>query len=140
MTQEMVKPLNWQPTAGIGYHVTRRPDGGMHFTFSDLTPATLAHWRQFALDHLYDSDRLTRNLYDLRQVSSIPEQAIQYAVEVNSDPSVRNVRLAVVLSSPDALEALRQVADLTPGGVDMALFTSIVEAEAWLSRSLTQLV
>lgn len=131
------KPLNWTPKSGIGYTVVRRTDGGMHFTFIDASPATLAHWREFSLAHLYDSDRLTTNLYDLRALEELPEEALQIAVEVNSDPSVRNIRLAVVATSPKVKSALRKVSDLTTGGVEMALFATIDEAEAWLGRPLT---
>ena len=68
------KPLNWSPTPGIGYTVVRRADGGMQLTFTDLSEATLKHWHDFSLEHLFDSDRLTRNLYDLRQVKSSPRK------------------------------------------------------------------
>ena len=138
MSETDLKPLNWQPDPNIGYTVVRRPDGGMHITFIDALPATLNHWRKFSLDHLLDSDRLTRNLYDLRQLDSIPEEAIQYAVEVNNDPSVRNIRLAVVASKESVQANLRRIADLTrPGGVEMGLFATFDEAEAWLNRPLT---
>jgi hypothetical protein len=61
------KPLNWSPTANVGYSVIRRGDGGMTLTFTDLSDATLAHWHEFALAHLLEADRRTRNLYDLRR-------------------------------------------------------------------------
>ena len=138
MSATDVKSLNWQPGPGIGYTVQRRADGGMNITFTDAFPATLDHWRKFALDHLLDSDRLTRNLYDLRQLDSIPDEAIQYAVEVNNDPSVRNIRLAVVASNEAVRAALHRIADLTrPGGVEMGLFATLEDAEAWLNRPLT---
>ena len=138
MSETDLKPLNWQPDLGIGYSVVRRPDGGMHITFTDALPKTLNHWRKFALEHLLDSDRLTRNLYDLRQLDSIPEEAIQYAVEVNNDPSARNIRLAVVATKELVRANLRRIADLTrPSGVEMGLFTTLEEAEAWLDRPLT---
>jgi hypothetical protein len=141
MSEANVKPLNWKADPNIGYTVVRRPDGGMHFTFTDASPATLAHWREFSLEHLLDSDRLTRNLYDLRQITSLSDEAVQYAVEVNNDPSVRNIRLAVVASNEAVIEALKKVAALTtPGGVEMGLFNSIVEAQEWLDRPLTLLV
>jgi hypothetical protein len=141
MTHESFRPLNWNPFPGLGYTVTRRLDGGMHFTFTNTTPETLDHWRSFALQHLYESDRLTRNLYDLRQLTSLPDQALQYAVEVNSDPSTRNIRLAVVVATEDVRQSIFQIADLTtPSGLDMAIFTDIEEAEAWLSRPLTVLL
>ena len=141
MLNDEVKPLNWEPKKDIGYTVTRRPDGGMHFIFAELTHATLEHWRAFALDHLLDSDRLTRNLYDLRQLDEIPEEAVQYAVEVNNDPSVRNIRLAVVATNADVIQSLRKISALTtPGGVEMGLFNNIEEAEAWLDRPLTMVV
>jgi len=135
-----IKPLNWTPEEGIGYTVVRRPDGGMHFTFINASVETLNHWRKFSLEHLYDSDRLTTNLYDLRALRDLPDQAIQFAAEVNTDPSVRNIRLAVVASSPLVLEKLHRLGDLNPAGVDMKLFTDMTEAEAWLSRPLTLLV
>lgn len=141
MNQPDLKPLKWQPEAGIGYTVERRPDGGMHLTFTDASPATLDHWRRFGLEHLLDSDRLVRNLYDLRQLDELPEQAINYAVELNNDPSVRNIRLAAVATSPQVVAALRRIAALTTGGgVEMSLFSNLEEAEAWLDRPLTLLV
>jgi hypothetical protein len=141
MNDVEVKPLNWKPAPGIGYTVTRRSDGGMNFVFSDISAATLEHWREFSLDHLYESDRLTRNLYDLRALNDLPDLAIQYAVEVNNDPAVRNIRLAVVASNDEVVQKLRQIAALTtPGGVEMSLFSNIDEAEAWLNRPLTMVV
>lgn len=141
MAETEIKPLNWKPAPNIGYTVVRRPDGGMHFTFTDASPATLKHWREFALEHLLDSDRLTRNLYDLRQLDDLPEEAIKYAVEVNNDPAARNIRLAVVATSEKVRQALREIASLTtPGGVEMGLFRDLEEAEAWLNRPLTLVV
>jgi hypothetical protein len=141
MSDEEMKPLNWKPTAGIGYSVERRPDGGMYYTFTDVSHQTLAHWREFALDHLLGSDRLTRNLYDLRQVEEITEEAINYAVEVSSDPSTRNVRLAVVVATEAARESIRKIASLTtPGWLEIGIFVDMGDAEAWLSRPLTLMV
>jgi hypothetical protein len=140
MSEAKLKPLNWTPAPNIGYTVIRRPDGGMQYTFTDLKLATLEHWRDFALQHLLDSDRLTCNLYDLRQVSDIPEYAVRYAIEVNSDPSARNIRLAAVVASEAVRQALLEIEALTsPGGVEFGIFTSLEEAEAWLNRPLTLL-
>jgi hypothetical protein len=140
MSETELKPLKWKPDPNIGYTVSRRPDGGMNFTFTSISPDTVAHWRAFALEHLLDSDRLTRNLYDLSHLTELPPEALQAAIEVNTDPSVRNIRLAVVAVDEKVKQALRQVASLTPGGVEMGLFPTIAEAEAWLNRPLTQLV
>jgi hypothetical protein len=140
MTEEMLKPLNWEPTPGIGYAVVRRPDGGMHYTFTDVSHETLVHWRTFAVQHLLDSDRLTTNLYDLREVNEISQEAVDYAIEINSDPSARNIRLAVVVN--DVMrEAIEKIPSLTTtGGVDFKVFTDLDEAEAWLDRPLTLIV
>jgi hypothetical protein len=141
MSKVEPKPLHWSPTPGIGYTVARRPDGGMHYIFTDLDETTLKHWREFALDHLLDSDRLTTNLYDLRQIEDLPEEAIQVALEVNSDPSVRNIRLAVVVGSQKVRDALREIDALSAGsGVEMGIFTDLDKAEAWLDRPLTYTV
>jgi hypothetical protein len=141
MTEEGVKPLNWTPTPGIGYSVVRRQDGGMHYTFTDVSHGTLEHWRTFALDHLLSSDRLTRNLYDLRQVKEITKEAVDYAIEVNSDPSARNIRLAVVVANEAVREAIEKIPSLTnPGGVEFRIFIDIDEAEEWLDRPLTLMV
>ncbi len=133
-----IKPLDWQPTPGIGYIVERRPDGGMHVTFSDDRHETLLHWREFAMSHLLNSDRLTRNLYDLRQLEHISDESIRFAVEANSDPSARNIRLAVVVANEAVAQAIYAVAAQTnfPGGTQLKLFTNIDEAEEWLSRPL----
>jgi hypothetical protein len=138
MSESGIKPLNWKPEPGIGYTVSRRDDGGMHFVFSDISHRTLVHWREFALQHLYDSDRLTRNLYDLRAIDHIPEEAVRFAVEANSDPSARNIRVAVVVKNETVRSAIRAVDDLTvPGGVELGLFTDMGQAEEWLNRPLT---
>lgn len=142
MSETKIKPLNWEPDPSIGYTVKRRPDGGLNFTFTDTSPATMDHWRKFSLEHLLDSDRLTRNLYDLRQLDNLPEEAIQYALEVNNDPNVRNIRLAAVATNENVREAMRKIGALTtsPGGVEMGLFSNLEEAEAWLNRPLTYTV
>jgi hypothetical protein len=141
MSEMNLKPLNWKPEPGIGYTVQRRPDGGMHYIFSEVNEKTLRHWREFALEHLLDSDRLTRNLYDLRQVKNIPDEAIKIALELNTDPAARNIRLAVVVATEEVRKAVEEIAVLTvPGGVEFGIFTDIEAAESWLSRPLTQLI
>ena len=136
-----LKPLNWKPTPGIGYTVVRRADGSMAFTFTDLSDATIKHWHDFALEHLLNSDRLTRNLYDLRAVGDIPEKAINAAIEVNSDPAARNIRLAVVVATRTVADGIRKIASLTlpETAAAIKIFTDLAEAEAWLARPLDQL-
>jgi hypothetical protein len=135
------KPLNWTPAAGIGYTVTRRPDGGMTVTFTDLSDATINHWHDFALEHLLNSDRLTRNMYDLRQVKDIPEKAIHIAMEVNSDPAARNIRMAVVVNNEKLANAIREIYySVSPEtSAAIKIFHDMDMAEAWISRSLDQL-
>jgi hypothetical protein len=141
MSEVANKPLNWTPEPGVGYTVERRADGGMQYTFTDLSEHTLNHWRRFALEHLLGSDRLTRNLYDLRQIEDISEEAMNYALEVSSDPSTRNIRLAVVVSNAEVREEVLKIAALAnPGGLEIGVFDSIDEAEAWLRRPLTLLL
>jgi hypothetical protein len=136
-----IKPLNWTPKPGVGFSVVRRDDGGMTLTFTDLSDATLNDWREFAMDHLLGADRRTRNLYDLRAIQEIPEKAIRMAVAANSDPSARNIRLAVVVADEKAANAIRDVAALAlpQSAAAMKLFTNIDEAEAWLARPLDQI-
>ena len=139
MSQIPLRPLKYTPAPDVGFTATRRPDGGMHIVFENVTHATLAHWREFAIAHLEDSDHLTTNLYDLRQIENLSEEAIRYAAEVNSDPSVRNIRLAVVVSTDAVRQALLEIDALSGGyGVEMGIFVDPAEAEAWLSRPLTQ--
>lgn len=135
------KPLNWTPAPNIGYSVIRRGDGGMTLTFTDLSDPTLAHWHEFALEHLLGSDRRTRNLYDLRAVKDIPEKAIRMAVDANSDPSARNIRVAVVVAGQSVADAIRNVAALAEANLAsaMKIFTDINEAEIWLARPLDQI-
>ncbi|MFZ5857804.1 MAG: hypothetical protein ACOYZ6_13310 [Chloroflexota bacterium] len=135
------KPLNWTPAPGVGLSVVRRGDGGMTLTFTDLSDATIKAWHEFALEHLLGSDRRTRNLYDLRAVKDIPEKAIRAAVEANSDPSARNIRLAVVVADTKVADAIRTVAALAlpEAAAAMKIFTDINEAEAWLGRPLDQI-
>ncbi len=141
MSESTLKPLDWQPEAGIGYTVQRRPDGGMHYVFTDVNEKTLRHWREFALKHLLDSDRLTRNLYDLRAVKKLPPQAVQVALELNTDPSARNIRVAVVVENDEVRRTIEEIDALSvPAGVELGIFTQIEEAETWLRRPLTQLI
>lgn len=136
-----IKPLNWTPKPGVGLSVVRRGDGGMTLTFTDLSDATLANWREFAMDHLMGATGRTRNLYDLRAVQEIPEKAIRAAVEANSDPSARNIRVAVVVANENVANGVREVASLALAGTAsaMKIFTDINEAEAWLARPLDQI-
>ena len=136
-----IKPLNWTPKPGVGFSVIRRGDGGMTLTFTDLSDATINDWREFAMEHLLGVDRRTRNLYDLRLVKEIPEKAIRLAVEANSDPSARHIRVAVVVADQKVANAIRDVAALTlpETAAAMKLFTDINEAEAWLGRPLDQI-
>jgi len=132
-----LKPLNWEPKPGIGMNVVRRGDGGMTLTFTDLSDDTLADWYDFASDHLLGSDQRVRNLYDLRQVQDIPEKAVRMAVELNTDPGTRNIRMAVVVSSEKVKSAIEEIAALSGGDTAyIRLFTDINEAEAWLGRPL----
>lgn len=141
MTETSIKPLNWQPEPGIGYTVQRRPDGGMHYVFTDVNEKTLRHWREFAIQHLLDSDRLTRNLYDLRAVKKLPPEAVQVALELNTDPSARNIRVAVVVENEEVRRTVEEIHALTvPAGVELGIFTQIDAAEGWLNRPLTQLI
>jgi len=135
------KPLNWSPSPGVGMTVSRRADGGMNLTFTDTSDATVKAWHDFALEHLLGVDRLTRNLYDLRAVKDINEAAVRTAVEVNSDPSARNIRLAVVVGSEKAAAAIREIAALALPETSAAvkIFTDLAEADAWLSRPLDQM-
>jgi hypothetical protein len=138
MSQTQIKPLKWTPGPDAGFSAQRRPDGGMQIVFHRIDRETLDRWREFAVAHLEDSDRLTTNLYDLRAIRDLPEEAIRYALEVNSDPSVRNIRLAVVVSNEPVFRALHEIDALSTGfGVEMGVFTSLWEAEAWLDRPLT---
>jgi hypothetical protein len=136
-----IKPLNWTPKPGIGFSVVRRDDGGMTLTFTDLSDATLGEWREFAMEHLLGVDRRTRNLYDIRAVKEIPEKAIRMAVEANSDPSARNIRVAVVVADQKVADAIREVAALAlPASASaMKIFADMDAAEAWLSRPLDQI-
>ena len=138
---DQIKPLNWTQKPGVGFTVVRREDGGMNLTFTDLSDSTLNDWRNFAMDHLLGSDRRTRNLYDLRAVKEIPEKAIRAAVEANSDPSARNIRVAVVVADDKVAEGVRNVAALALAGSAsaMKIFSDIDEAESWLARSLDQI-
>ena len=135
------KPLHFTPDPGVGFTVERRTDGGMNLIFKDITHETLGYWHQFAEEHLLGSDRLVRNLYDLRQVERLSDEAIQVAVELNSDPSTRNIRLAVVVANNEVRAAIQKISDLSAsGGSRMAIFIDLDEAEAWLNRPMESMV
>jgi len=135
------KPLYFTPDPSVGFTVERREDGGMNLTFKDVTHETLEHWHKFAEEHLLGSDRLVRNLYDLSQVERISEEAVQVAVELNSDPSTRNIRLAVVVANDEVRTAIQKVGDLAAGGgARMAIFTELAKAEEWLARPMESMI
>lgn len=136
-----LKPLNWKKKANIGYTVARRADGGMDVRFTDLSEATISDWKEFAFEHLFGSDRLTRNLYDLRDVQEIPEAAINMAVEVNNDPSTRNLRVAVLVKNEHDRDSILTVAAGAVGsGAAIKIFTDLATAEAWLTNAVEQIL
>ena len=135
------KPLHFSPDPGVGFSVTRREDGGMNVTFTGITHETLTHWHQFAEEHLIGSDHLVRNLYDLRQVERFSDEAVQIAIELNNDPSTRNIRLAAVVANDTVRTAMQKIFDNTPGGgVRMGVFDDMDAAEAWLNRPMESMV
>lgn len=141
MSEGQTKPLHWTPDPEVGFRVNRRDDGGMHVTFNNIEAETLAHWREFALEHLLESDRLTRNLYDLRGIEEIPDEAVQVALEVNSDPSARRIRVAVVVSTETVRQTVEEIAAMTTfGSARLRIFTDLEEAESWLSRPLNTMI
>jgi hypothetical protein len=141
MSEEQTKPLNWEPDQDVGYSVTRRPDGGLHVVFYDDSHETIVHWREFAMEHLLGSDRLTRNLYDLRNIETLPEEAMRYALEANSDPAARNIRLAVLVSSEKVRETLEAIqAQTIFSTARIQFFSNPDDAEEWLSRPLTSMI
>jgi hypothetical protein len=113
----------------------------MSLTFTDLSDATIQHWHDFALEHLLGSDRLTRNLYDLRKVKEIPAKAVNIAIEVNSDPAARNIRVAVVVASEKVANAVRELyyQSLPETSAAIKIFSELEAAETWLSRPLDQM-
>ena len=136
-----IKPLNWTPKPGVGMSVVRRGDGGRTLTFTDLSDVTINDWRAFAMEHLLSLSGRTRNLYDLRAVKDIPEKAVRMAIEANSDPSARDIRVAVVVASENVALAVRNIAAGALAGTAsaMKIFSDINEAEAWLGRPLDQI-
>ena len=64
------------------------------------------------------------------------------AIEVNSDPTARYIRLAVVVAFEEVANAIRKIAALALPETSAAIkiFTDIDEAEAWLGRPLDQIV
>ncbi len=135
------KPFNWPPPDDprIGYTVTRRPDGGMHYVFTKADLPTLQHWREFALRHLQTADHNTRNLYDIRLIADLSEAARQFALEVANDPAARNVRTAVVVASPEVAEVLDEIMVLSER-VNLRLFTTLADAEEWLAQPFSRLL
>jgi len=113
------KPLYFTSDPTIGFTAERRPDGGMNLTFKDINPDTLNHWREFSED----------------------ERAIQIAVELNSDPSTRHIRLAVVVKDDAIRKMVQKISDQTPvGGARIEIFTDREEAEGWLMRPIESLI
>ncbi len=133
------KPLDWTAEPERGYTVARRADGGLHVTFHHLSPAVLAHWQAFAQQHLQGAERFNRNLYDLRAVKAIPPEAIHFAEDVNADPAARFVRVAVVVSTDAARDALAGLAQLS-AGVELEVFSDLAQAERWLDRPASRLL
>lgn len=141
MTKPDEKPLAWTPPDDprVGFTAARRADGGMHLTFTDLSPLTLQHWREFSQRHLQGAERQNRNLYDLRQVSSFPPQALRLATELNQDPAAKFIRLAVVVANPQIEALMRQVGS-TSLGAEIEVFTDLDKAEAWLDQPFSRLL
>ena len=74
-------------------------------------------------------------------MSEVSEKAIKTAVEVNSDPSTRNLRVGVLVSQESVRQAIAGVASgVAGGGAAIRIFTSMEEAEAWLKKPLDQII
>jgi KaiC/GvpD/RAD55 family RecA-like ATPase len=74
-------------------------------------------------------------------VRELPDKAIKMAMEVNNDPATRNLRVAVLVASESARDAILKVAAGAVGsGAAIRIFTSMTEAEAWLTKPMEQMV
>jgi hypothetical protein len=74
-------------------------------------------------------------------VEEIPEKAVHAAIDVNSDPAARNIRVAVVVNSDRVAKAVRELyyQSLPETSAAIKIFSDLEAAEAWLSRPLDQL-
>jgi len=71
----------------------------------------------------------------------ISDRAIKIAIELNSDPTTRNIRLAVVVANDEVRTAIQTIADQTPAaGARMMIFDDLNEAEDWLNRPIEQMI
>ena len=63
------------------------------------------------------------------------------AVEANSDPAARHIRVAVVVADEQVATSVREIGSLALAGTAsaMKIFADINEAEAWLGRPLDQI-
>ena len=69
-------------------------------------------------------------------------KAIHAAIDVNSDPAARNIRVAVVVNSEKVASAVREFyyQSLPETSAAIKIFIDMDAAEAWLSRPLDQMV
>ena len=72
--------------------------------------------------------------------TEFPEEALRSAIRLNSDPSARKIRLAVIVANDDVANGIRKVAALGDAtfAADIHIYTDIDKAEAWLSQPLDQ--
>jgi len=113
-----------------------RKDGILVYRAQDTSPATVEQWQQESLALLGKTDKYSKRLYDLRELSSLSIMALRTAIRLKAHPNARFVYAAVLTRNTRTASLVQTVLSIQPGGNFQIMMTEEAAID-WLNNKVS---
>jgi len=112
-----------------------REDGILVFKARDTSAATVEQWQRDSLALLEKTDKYSKRLYDLRNLSGISIMALRTAIRLKSHRNARYVYAIVLTRNTRTANLVQTVLSIQPGG-NFQIMLDEDEAINWLNTKV----
>ncbi len=112
-----------------------REDGILVFKARDTSAATVEQWQRDSLALLEKTDKYSKRLYDLRNLSGISIMALRTAIRLKSHRNARYVYAIVLTRNTRTANLVQTVLSIQPGG-NFQIMLDEDEAITWLNNKV----
>lgn len=112
-----------------------REDGILVFKARDTSAATVEQWQRDSLALLEKTDKYSKRLYDLRNLSGISIMALRTAIRLKSHRNARYVYAIVLTRNTRTANLVQTVLSIQPGG-NFQIMLDEEEAITWLNTKV----
>jgi len=113
-----------------------REDGILVYKALDTSAATVEQWQRESLALLEITDRYSKRLYDLRDLTNISIMAIRTAIRLKSHRNARYVYAVVLAPNTRTANLVQTVLSIQPGG-NFQIMLDETEAINWLNTKVS---